>query len=46
MQEGWAWYSQAIEFDGWLAFCGVKRASKGYIAQEMDRLMEQVKNGR
>ncbi len=43
MEEGWAFYAWAMENDGWLGFNNLKRASRGYIGQEIDRLMEQAK---
>lgn len=43
MERGWAWWSWAVENDGWLQFSGVKREGKNYIAQEIDKLMAQVK---
>jgi len=46
MDQGWAFYAWAIENDGWLRFNSVNRSGKGYVAQEIDRLMEIAKNGR
>lgn len=41
--EGWVWYAYAMESDGWLNFSGVKREGRGYLAQEVERLMGRVK---
>jgi hypothetical protein len=43
MNRGWAYYAQAMEMDGWLQFAGVCRKSKGYVGQEIDRLMAMIK---
>jgi hypothetical protein len=44
MVDGWAYITAAMEKDGWLAFSGVERKSKGYIAQEIDLLMSEAKH--
>ena len=44
MDRGRAYYNQAMETDGWLQFAGVSRETRGYIWQETERLLEQVKN--
>lgn len=44
MDRGWAYVAQAIEMDGWLQFSGMRRSGKGYIGQEAELLMEQVRN--
>jgi hypothetical protein len=38
---GWALVNYAIENDGWMQFCGLKRVGKGYIAQEVEELKKQ-----
>lgn len=43
MDRGWAYYSQAMEMDSWLAFVGVSRETKGYIAREAQSLIKQAK---
>ncbi len=43
MVKGWAYLAAGIERDGWLAFNGVKKQGKGYIAKEIEHLMSQVK---
>jgi hypothetical protein len=40
MDQGWAFYAQSIEMDGWLGFNGVKRKGTGYVGQEVEKLME------
>jgi hypothetical protein len=43
MEQGWAYYAWSMENDAWLAFSGVRRVSRGYVGQQIDLLMEQVK---
>lgn len=43
-RQGWAFLSAAVENDGWLQFAGVGRDSKGYIAQEIAKLMKQAEH--
>ena len=43
MEEGWAYYSVALELDPWLQFSGAKRKGKGYIARAADKLMAELK---
>ncbi len=40
MARGWAYLAAALENDGWLAFSQVKRDGKGYVAEEVSRLMQ------
>ena len=42
MAEGWAFHSYALENDGWLAFNGLARKGKGYVAKETERLMAMI----
>jgi len=42
MIEGWALHAAATESNGWMQFCGVKRSSKGYVAQEIDDMIKQL----
>jgi hypothetical protein len=44
MDEGWCLYAWALENDGWLQFAGIKRSSKGYIAQETERILNAEQN--
>jgi hypothetical protein len=39
MVRGWAYYTDAIDSDPMLM---IERKSKGYIAQEIDRILEQI----
>lgn len=39
MLEGWLWYSQAIDMNGWLAFNGYHVISDGYVKQQADLLV-------
>lgn len=39
MVQGWALYAHIIQSDGWLQFGGIKRKSRGYVGQEVDRLV-------
>ena len=41
MDLGWALIGYATEQDSWLQFAGIKRISKGPIAQEVDKLEKQ-----
>lgn len=43
MEEGWAYFSVAMELDPWMQFKGEKRAGKGYIARAADKLMAELK---
>lgn len=43
MAHGWVYHNWAMENDGWLSFNGTARKGKGYIKQEEDDLMAQVK---
>ena len=45
MDKGWAFWAWAVENDGWLRFGGVKRKSKGYVAQELNRLLKSKSDG-
>lgn len=38
MIQGWCYVAWAVENDGWLGFCGVKRSGAGYIKQYADEL--------
>lgn len=38
--EGFAFYSLAMEQNGWLNFSGVERKSKGYVAMEIAKRVE------
>jgi hypothetical protein len=38
MAFGWALVAHAIENNGWLQFCGLKRVGLGYIGQEIEKL--------
>lgn len=40
MDQGWAFIAYSVQNDGWLQFNGVKRASDGYIKQEIERLIK------
>jgi hypothetical protein len=40
MDEGWVYYSYAMENDGWLQFAGIKRIGAGYVAQHIERRLE------
>lgn len=42
MSEGWAFHSYTLENDGWLAFNGLARKGKGYVARETDKLMAMI----
>lgn len=42
MIQGWAFLAAATEQDAWLQFAGIKRTSKGYIKQEIDKLVAQA----
>jgi len=44
MDEGWVYFCQSLEMDGWLAISGVRRVGKGFVGQEFKRLMEMVKH--
>lgn len=46
MDEGWAFYSWAIENDGWMQFQGIKRDGSGYVAQRIERLMAEYQNAK
>jgi len=35
--EGWAWYNWSVETDAWRA---TERKSKGYVRQEIERLLK------
>lgn len=39
MDMGWVYYAYAVESDALLQLSGVKRISKGYLAQEIERRM-------
>lgn len=43
MEEGWVYVAWAIENDGWKQFNSVKRGSRGYLGQEIDRLLALAK---
>lgn len=43
MDEGWAYHAWLMDNDAWLQFGGVSRSSKGYISQEIEKLMGQAK---
>jgi hypothetical protein len=43
MDELWVYYNWTIENDGWLQFSGVRRASDGYIAQEVKQILSNAK---
>ena len=43
MEQGWAMYAWSMENDGWLQFAGMKRATSGYIAREVDKLIAEAK---
>jgi hypothetical protein len=45
LDRGWAYYSQAMEMDAWLAFGGTQRVTKGYIWKETEALIKQASNG-
>ncbi|MDE2097607.1 MAG: hypothetical protein KGL39_10200 [Patescibacteria group bacterium] len=42
MIEGFAWLAAAIEMNGWLGFCGIKRSGKGYVGIESERLYQEA----
>ncbi len=44
MAQGWAFHAWTMENDGWLQFSEIRRASQGYVAQEISRLMKQLDN--
>ncbi len=44
MDKGWAEYAWAIENDPMNMLGGIKRASDGYIRQEVEKLMAQAKH--
>lgn len=44
MIQGWAFLADAMEHDGWLAFAGLERVSKGYVAVEIEKLMAQAEH--
>ncbi len=42
MDQGFAFYSWAIENDGWLSFNGIRREGDGYKRQEVRALLKMV----
>jgi hypothetical protein len=46
MSFGWSLVNYAVETDGWLSFCGIRRTGKGYISQEVDKLKQQYYNSK
>ena len=44
MIQGWVYVAWAIENNGWLGFCGVKRNGAGFIKQYADALYKQAKD--
>ncbi len=42
--QGFAYIAIGMELDGWLQFSGKERTSKAYIAKEIDKKLELVKN--
>lgn len=41
MALGWVLVAYALENDGWMQFCGLRRLDKGYIGQEVEKLKQQ-----